>query len=1096
MFRFLEVANAWSTAGADPIQSAPLPASPAAALDMLHPIVAQWFRSRFAEPTRAQCHAWPLIAAGRNLLLAAPTGTGKTWAAFLPIVSRLLWESDGQGCSQTGIRCVYLSPLRALCQDVEVHLERLVQQLPDAGFLRVARRTGDADAWTRQRLWRSPPHILLTTPESLALLLTHPWAARTFRGLSWIVVDEVHALAGCKRGCDLALTLERVAVLAAADPQRIGLSATCQPLSEVGRWLAGSHRSITLAAVPDLHPLQLQVEYLCPSAGLAQDPGQPQEVAPTAMPHAGTTSGFLHALQERLKLLVSQAATTLVFVNTRSLAERLVWTLRRAWPEQAQRIAVHHSSLSRQHRQEVESQLRSGRLRLVVTSSSLELGVDIGAVEQVVLVDPPGGIARLLQRVGRSGHAPGQPRRGICFVSQPAALLEAVVSSDAAEDRCLEPLSVPRFPLDVLCQQLLGLAAQGPCPAARAWHLVRAAYPFCDLPLEAFASCLGYLSGMSPGTHPSPRIVWDDGRFRLANRRTLRLYRTNVGVLQEETGRLVRTATGGELGTLHEDFAAQLQPGDRFLLGGCCLEVAGGSSQEILVWPGWGAPLAPRWQGGTWRTPQELAERMWLYLQHWVEARPRPRHAAEEALFAWFEAQERCSSIPGDSTVSAEVFPAADGDGLLYAVHLPLCPQASEAVARVAAYRLGCKVAACGCLGFTLASSRRRPLEARDLREALLPERFREDLERSLLGSPVLAEEFRRTATNALMLLKQPLGRRRVVGGRHWAGRRLMHWLRLADPASPLLRQALRDAAVGLLAADAAERTLARFAGLPVVLRPLPCSSPFADAWNRRSVAWAPLGPGAGSLQAGASGQPAVRIGEELLLTVQRAAVHLPSRTAVIADVHLGYEGVRQAHGEAVPTLGWQALRQRLEQLQVQYGVRQIVVAGDLLEDARHPQPLAELLAWLDQRGLALWLVPGNHDRGLGSQEALRWFPAGVRLGRWLVLHQRDAARPQPQIIGHHHPSVRLGGPGRTAPCFLVRDDLLVLPAASDDAAGMGLRHPRQLQGWRCYAILGNEMVRVEPAPVGHSEPAPMRLTSSSPGRPKERTAPKALFGK
>lgn len=1061
---------------------APPPAAPQAALQALHPAVAAWFRSRYGSPTAAQCHAWPLIAGNRNLLLAAPTGTGKTWAAFLPVFSGLLQEPENPDAA--GVRCLYVGPLRALCGDIERHLAECAEALHRAEVLRVARRTGDVTPSERRRLWFQPPHVLLTTPESLALILTHRESAALFRHLRWVIVDEVHAFVSTKRGCDLAVTLERLAELSESEPQRIGLSATCTPLAEAGRWLVGVGRCVTVAGVEDRRAVELRLVYLPPEE---------------CQPH-----GFVRPLLHRLLPRLHESRTTLIFTNTRSTAERLAWCLRRELPAWADQIAVHHSSVASKVRRAIERDLKHGRLRVVLTSSSLEWGIDIGSVEQVVLVHPPGGAVRLLQRLGRSGHAPGLPRRGLCFVSNPADLLEAHVTREAGQNAVLEPLQAPAAPLDVLCQQVLGMAAWRDRTAAGAWDLIRRAYPYRDLTLEAYAACLEYLSGMSPASQAAPRIRWEDHRFRMLNRRTLRMFRTNIGVIANEEVRPVHLESGQELGALNEEFATSLELGDRFLLEGRCFEVARHRPGQLTVQPAVGIPRFTRWQGGLWRTPQALAESIWLFRRHWREADLEPRRLAsnEDDSEAWaalrdfLEAQEAVSQIPDDDAILVEAAESSEGDGFLYAFHLPLSQPGCEAVGRVAAHRLRCRLRVAGLLGFTVTVSGRRPLSHEELAAALDPAGFRDDLERALLGTAALAEQFRQTACNGLMLLRKPLGRRRTVGGRHWAGRRLLQWLRFVDPHFPLLRQAIHDTFLGFCDVEAAEACLRRLRNQPLRVRWLPAVSPFAQAWEAQRLMFGPLGDGPDGLQTVAVARTEVRVGEELLLTAQRAAVHFPSRSAVIADVHLGYDAVRQASGEAVPSLGWPTLRRRLEAITARYGIQRLVVAGDLVENPRHVASVRELLEWLAGQHVELWLVPGNHDRGLTEIPNLRFAPDGMRLGRWLVRHTYDATLPHPQIIGHHHPSVRVRDVARPVPCFLVRAGLVVLPASSDDAAGMRMTSARSFPGFLCHAIVGDEVRTVRESAHNHSEPEPIRLTSSSPGRPKEMTAPYWLFGK
>jgi ATP-dependent Lhr-like helicase len=465
------------------------PVNTASAMATLAVPVAAWFRDCFGEPTPIQRLAWPALASGRNLLLSAPTGTGKTLAAFLPILNRLLGEDGSRGAAPS-VRCLYVAPLKALANDACRNLGRFIQELvpllpSPVPWPSLALRTGDTPAGQRQRLHREPPDVLLTTPESLAILLSQPNWQGPFSGLRWVVVDEIHALAATKRGADLALSLERLTQGAVGPIQRIGLSATATPLAEAAQFLCGVDRPCAVARVTHGTPLQLTIE-------------------PLEGGH-----GFLANLVARLEPTLRSGRTTLIFTNTRRLAERLAWTLRRRMPDWDDQVAVHHSAVAASRRQEVEGRLKQGQLRVVVSSTSLELGIDIGAIDQVVLVHPPGDVVRLLQRVGRAGHGPDRVRRALVLTASAAELLEAAVTGASGQaDQC-EPLAVPAHPLDVLCQQLVGMAGAGPWSSDEVFALVRRAYPYRDLFRGDFNDCLAYLQGLG-----SDGQAWLPARLR------------------------------------------------------------------------------------------------------------------------------------------------------------------------------------------------------------------------------------------------------------------------------------------------------------------------------------------------------------------------------------------------------------------------------------------------------------------------------------------------------------------------------------------------------------------------------------------------------
>jgi ATP-dependent Lhr-like helicase len=479
-----------------------------------HAPEAGWFRGRFGAPTEIQRRGWPLVAGGGHVLLSAPTGTGKTLAAFLPLLGRLL--TDPAGAGGPGVLGLYVAPLKALVNDtartLEAHLRELAGHFPgDRPAPRVAVRTGDTSAALRRALRESPPAVLLTTPESLAVLLSQPALQELFRPLRWAVVDEVHALASAKRGADLALSLERLTALAAGPVQRVGLSATATPLDDAARYLAGVGQPCAVAHAEAGTGLELTLSPV--------DAGR-----------------FLAALVERILPELEGNRSTLVFTNTRRLAEQLAWALRRNLPGREDQIAAHHSSLSARRRGEVEEAFKAGRLRAVVSSTSLELGIDVGPVDLVVLVHPPGDVVRLLQRVGRAGHGPRRIRRGLVLTANAAELLEAAVTAASGAAAQCEPLHVPAHPLDVLCQHLAGMAAAGPVSADEAYALVCRAEPYRNLPRADFDDCLRYLLGQDREGRPwlPPRLAGPPDAFALLDERTARLLRRNLGTILDQ----------------------------------------------------------------------------------------------------------------------------------------------------------------------------------------------------------------------------------------------------------------------------------------------------------------------------------------------------------------------------------------------------------------------------------------------------------------------------------------------------------------------------------------------------------------------------------
>ncbi len=580
-----------------------------------HPLTAEWFRGRFAAATAPQLQAWPAIRAGRDVLVSAPTGSGKTLAAFLICLDRLV-TAGLAGRLDDRVEVVYVSPLKALSNDIGRNLETPLAELEQLAFeralpapgIRTAVRTGDTPAWEREQMVRRPPHILVTTPESLFILLTAERSRAALRHAGTVIVDEIHALADDKRGSHLALTLARLDDLVRKAgkprPQRVGLSATVRPIDAVARFLQGTvpadpaATSVTVIDSGHRRRLDLAVEVPRDELGVV------------------ATNEMWGEIYDRIAELVLAHRTTLVFVNTRRLCERVAHHLEERLGEDA--VLAHHGSLSRRIRQDAERRLKSGELRAVVATASLELGIDVGTVDLVCQIGSPRSIAVALQRIGRSGHHVDTPDgshvpRGRLFATTRDELVECAALVHAIRQGRLDHLEIPEWPLDVLSQQLVAACASETWSVEELFALVRSAAPYAALPRPAFEAVVDMLSdGIATSRGRSGAYLHRDrvnGTVR--GRRGARLAAiTGGGAIPDNANYLVVAEPDQTtVGTVDEDFAVESLAGDIFLLGTTSWRIRRVESGRLRVEDAHGAaPSLPFWRGeAPGRTP-ELSE--------------------------------------------------------------------------------------------------------------------------------------------------------------------------------------------------------------------------------------------------------------------------------------------------------------------------------------------------------------------------------------------------------------------------------------------------------------------------------------------------------
>ena len=570
-----------------------------------HPAVAAWFERAFRAPTQAQLAAWPALQSGHHALIAAPTGSGKTLAAFLAAIDALVRKGVAGQLEDT-THVVYVSPLKALSNDIQRNLEQplagITQELKTLGIapfeIRAQVRTGDTPQAERAAMRKRPPHILVTTPESLYLLLTSESGRSMLATAKTVIVDEIHAVAATKRGAHLALSLERLAALCGQRVQRIGLSATQKPIEEVARFLVGYSDMAETAATPDC---------LVIDSGHVRDRDLDLEL-PGAPLEAVMATEVWDTVYDRLARLVEEHRTTLVFANTRRMVERVTRHLGERLGEE--NVAAHHGSLAKEQRFDAERRLKEGKLRALVATASLELGIDIGEVELVCQLGSPRSISTFLQRVGRANHSVTGVPKGRLFPTSRDELIECVALLDAVRRGELDILSIPRQPLDVLAQQLVAEVAAREYGEDELFTLVRRAWPYRELERAQFDAVVRMLAeGISTRRGRQAAYLHRDAvNRRLRARRGARLTAITCGgaIPDNADYQVILEPSGVFVGTLHEDFAVESLAGDVFQLGNSSYRILRVEAGRVRVEDAKGQPPnIPFWLG---EAPARTAE--------------------------------------------------------------------------------------------------------------------------------------------------------------------------------------------------------------------------------------------------------------------------------------------------------------------------------------------------------------------------------------------------------------------------------------------------------------------------------------------------------
>ncbi len=830
--------------------------SDAALFSALHPALAAWFKQRFGQFAPAQRLAVPEILAGGSVLLSSPTGSGKTLAAFLGVFDAAARAHDA-GRLPNGVIAVYVSPLRALAYDLRKNLQGPADELGWT-WLRIGARTGDTTPKERAQQRRKPPHLLVTTPESLTLLLSQSGWLAALKSVRYFIADELHALAENKRGTMAVVAAERLGELVESRTRipplpplvRIGLSATVAPVETVAAFLVGPGRPCAIAEVTERKTAHIEV--FSPLRG-------------NAYPPAGYTGTRMLV---ELGTLLTSRRTTLIFTNTRSGAEHIGLRLKQNLPTIASRIEVHHASLDRSVRLEVEDRLKRGELRAVVCSTSLEMGIDIGSIDTVVMVSAPKGVARALQRIGRSGHSMGESSHGVLVASNINDLAECAVTARMMERRALEPVKIHENPLDVLAQTLVGLAVFESVTPEEAFALLRATFPFRALPRSDFDRVLRYLHGGGASLERNYEPLFGkvrvngEGCLVLAAPRVAREFYQNIGTIATES--MVQVQQGRRrIGQVEESFMKGLRPGDVFVLNGRTLRLVETKLLTAKVAPAESSvPTVPRWYANKMPLASGLAAGV-VHLRTELAARLAAGHGAalagasdirEErepaagatawlaetyrlsagnarALVNHFALQAAVSLIPTSEFFLVERFDQRDL--VHYFFHSLIGRSANDAVSRIIAQRVqetrgGNALVTIDDYGFLLTLKPFQALDGEEWRPLFRREGAELALREALSESNLVKWQFRGVAQTGLMVPRRVRGHERGARALQWSSEIIFEVLRQHEPEHPLLQEAYAEATLRFLDLPRALQFLTDVGATRWEFRTTPRVSPFS----------------------------------------------------------------------------------------------------------------------------------------------------------------------------------------------------------------------------------------------------------------------------
>lgn len=782
--------------------------------NILHPFVKQWFQNKFKTFAIPQRFAVIDIHSRENILVSAPTGAGKTLTAFLSILNELIDSADKK-ILQDKIYCVYISPLKALNRDIQKNLLEPLQEIEqiagkDLG-IRVAVRTGDTTPKEKSQMLKKPPHILITTPESLAIVLSSIKFKDFLKNVDWVIVDEIHALAENKRGVHLSLSLERLQRLS-SHICRVGLSATVAPLELIAQFLVGTDRDCKIVDVQFIKSMDLQV--LSPVKNLID------------CDHYSMHSEMYNLINK----LVQEHKTTLIFTNTRSATERVVDYLKTKFPKNyIDNIGAHHGSLGKEMRHSIENRLRNGELKCIVSSTSLELGIDIGYIDLVICLGSPKSVARLLQRVGRSCHKLHETTKGRIIVMDRDDLIECSVMLKNAIEKKIDKIHLPENCLDVLAQQIFGMAIEDVWEEKDVYELIKKSYCYRNISKQEFNEILKYLAGEFVDLEERniyAKIWREDGKIGKRGKLSRVIYMTNIGTIPDET--FITVKVGNQtIGTLDEGFLEKLRPGDVFVLGGdtyqfkfsrgMVAQVQATSNRPPTV-PSWASEMLPL----SFDLALEIGRFRRLMFEKLVLAKSKKEIVnfiheylyvddnAANSIYEYFKEQfDYCKKIPNDKMILVEYYKDERDKKIVF--HSLFGRRVNDCLSRSIAFiisRNEHKDVELGISdnGFYISGDKK--INIQSVLKILKSEKLDLLMNQAIEKSEVYKRRFRHCATRALMILRNYMGRTKRVGRQQVSSMILMNALKRIDDNFTILKEAKRECLQDLMDIENTKKVL------------------------------------------------------------------------------------------------------------------------------------------------------------------------------------------------------------------------------------------------------------------------------------------------